>query len=126
MAEDLIVLTGASGKICSDLTPLLYGKTSYRLRLVVNSAASLEKLKAQYPKAEVEQADLTFPNDARKVLRGATSLYHVGPSLHLHEAEIGYNMVDGAIQESREGAFKHFVFSGVIQTQLRKLIHHGE
>lgn len=126
MVEDLIVLTGASGKICSHVIPLVLLKHPRRLRLVANSTASLERLKSQYPQAEVEQADLTLPNEARRVLKGATSLYHVGPPFHPHETEIGYNVVDAAVGEARDGAFKHFVYSGVIQSQLRKLLNHGK
>ena len=122
MAEGLVVLTGAGGRICSHLIPLLYG--GKRLRLVINSAGSLDRLKAQYPQAEVEQADLTIPADARRVIKRATALFHVGPSFHQHETEIGYNMVDAAVQETQDGAFKHFVYSGVIQSQLRKLLNH--
>ena len=48
----------------------------------------------------------------------------VGPSMHQHETEIGYNMIDAAVDESRKGNFKHFVLSSVIYTQLRKLMNH--
>ena len=64
--------------------------------------------------------------DASKLLSGVTAVWHVGPSLCLHETEIGYTMIDAAVAESkRPGSnFQHFVYSSVIQTQLRKLLHH--
>ncbi|KAI9657222.1 MAG: hypothetical protein M1831_004411 [Alyxoria varia] len=123
MADELIVLTCASGKICSNLIPHLYGKT-HGLRLVAHSESSISRLQKQYPEAQVMQADMNKQDDARRIVSGATSLLHIGPSFHEHETEIGYQMIDAALEESRQGRFKHFVLSSVIQTQLRKLLNH--
>lgn len=122
MATDLVVLTVAAGKQSSLLVPILCGK--HPLRLVVNSSSSLRRLEDQYPQAEVVQADMTLAQDCRRIVKGASTVYHIGPSFHPREAEIGYNMIDAAIEESRSGHLKHFIYSSVIQIQLRKLMNH--
>lgn len=47
-------------------------------------------------------------------------------SFHPHETEIGYNVIDACVAASKESGskFKHFVFSSVLCTQLRKLLNH--
>lgn len=123
-SQDLVVITCASGKQCAHLIPRLYPK--YGLRLVVNSESSLNRLKSNYPNAEVIQADLTEPSLCRKLLVDARKIYHVGPSLHPHETEIGYNMIDAAVAETEKpkSKFEHFVFSSVLNTQFRKMFNH--
>ncbi|AEO69901.1 3fe92f1b-c3ef-4bdf-98a4-5777eb6d26a8 [Thermothielavioides terrestris] len=121
--NDIILLTCASGKQCSRLIPLLYGKWK-KLRLAAHSAASEERLKAQYPEATVVRADMSRPDDARRILSGVTAVLHIGPSLHAHETELGYTMIDAAREEAKHGVFKHFVYSSVLHPQLRKLMNH--
>lgn len=118
---DLLLLTCASGKQAAHIIPLVYGKWKH-LRLVVNSAASEDRLKKQYPTAEVTRADLTNPTDCHSVMAGVTTVFHTGPSFHPHETEIGYFMIDAAI--SQDSTFKHFIYSSVLDSQIRKLINH--
>lgn len=122
--QDLVVLTGASGKQCSHIIPRLYRSNSIKLRLVVNSVDSLKNLQQTWPDAEVVRADLAQPSDCRSLLKGATTLFHIGPSFHPKETQIGYNMVEAAEQEAKIGVFKHFIYSSVLHTQLRKLLNH--
>jgi len=121
-SQELVVLTCASGRQCSHVIPLLYGK--YKLRLVVNSDKSAARLSKQWPDAEVVQASLDQGEDARRVIKGATAAFHLNPPFHPREAEICYNMVDAAVKETKDGNFKHFVFSSVLDSQLRKLMNH--
>lgn len=72
--NDVVLLTCASGRQCSRLIPLLYGKWK-QLRLLVNSASSEERLKAQYPDATVVRADMSRAEDARRVLSGVTTFF---------------------------------------------------
>ncbi|KIW61624.1 hypothetical protein PV05_01724 [Exophiala xenobiotica] len=124
MPEDLIVITCASGQQASHLIPHLLPK--YSLRLVVHSSNSHSRLSQLYPSAEVVQADLAEPAQCVPLLHGATTVYHVGPPLHPHETEIGYNMIDAAVRETaRPGnTFAHFVYSSVLNPQFRKLLNH--
>lgn len=129
--RDLLLITCASGKQASRLIPLFYGKWQ-RLRLVVNSPSSEERLKRQWPDAEVIRADLFSAAECHRIMAGVTTALHIGPSFHPHETEIGYFMVDAAVAESRKSGsssssstgFRHFVYSSVLDSQLRKLMNH--
>ena len=125
MAE-ILVATCPSGKQCVQPLPLIYGKGKYKLRLAAHSDASMQKLKTKYPDAEVIQGDIANLNTCRKLVQGATTIFHVGPSLHSREKEMGFNMIDAAVEEIRRpgNVFKHFVFSSVLGTQHRKLMQH--
>jgi hypothetical protein len=47
------------------------------------------------------------------------------PSIDLFETQIGYNMVKAAVDARKfNGIFKHFVYSAVIYTLIRKLLNH--
>lgn len=124
--SEILVITCPGGKQCAHLIPLLYNKGRWKLRLAAHSKASHEKLKSQYPDAEVVQTDLNSYTDCQSLLTGATAVYHVGPSFHSREREMGFNMVDAAVAETKRpgNVFKHFVFSGVMGTQIRNLMQH--
>jgi hypothetical protein len=64
--------------------------------LAARSQASIEKLKAAYPRAAVRKVDLTALNNCRELLNGVTLIFCVGLSFHSREKEMGYNMVDPA------------------------------
>jgi uncharacterized protein YbjT (DUF2867 family) len=124
---DIIALTCASGKQCSAIIPMLYTLTSrYRLRLVVHSSSSFQRLSAQYPDAEVLQANLDSPTDRARVVDGVSVLYYVSPTFHPHEAPLGQGMIDAACAEQikKDSKFSHFVLSSVLHTHLRKLLNH--
>ncbi|GIK04406.1 hypothetical protein Aspvir_008489 [Aspergillus viridinutans] len=114
--SEVLVITCPSGKQCSRLIPLLYNKGKFRLRLAAHSTASAKNLEISYPDAEIVIVDLQSLSDCRHLLHGATAINAVLPSLHLHEKEIGFNLVDAAVAESRrEGnVFKHFVLSSFL------------
>lgn len=124
--SELIVITGASGRQASHLLPLLYHDKTYRLRVVCHSTKSVDQLKSKYPDAEVVQADYTIAADCSRIVEGASSVYHVGPAGHEHESEIGYHMIDAcsAAASGPTRVFKHFVYSSVLNPQLRKLLNH--
>lgn len=107
-SNDLTLITCASGKQAAFLLPILVNKYK-KLRLAVNSQASKERLEKEYSNVDVVQADLTEPQDCRKLLEGVTALYHIGPPMHPKETEIGYNMIDAAVAQG--SSFKHFVCS---------------
>ena len=44
--------------------------------------------------------------------------------MHSHEAELGCNVIDGAIEEAKKGTPMHFFYPSVVNTQLRKLLNH--
>ena len=124
LSNDLLLLTGASGKQVATLLPLLKNHWS-RLRLVVYSASSKQKLSSEHPQAEVLQADLTVPAECERVVQGVTAVYHIGPSFHPNETYIGTCLIDACVAQSENGGpFLHFVFSSVLCPILRKLLNH--
>ncbi|KAF6830747.1 nucleoside-diphosphate-sugar epimerase [Colletotrichum musicola] len=124
-ASEILVVTSASGKQASHLLPLLTS-TKFKLRLISHSQNSASKLQDRYPSAEVVVADLSSPDACRELVRGAMAIYHAGPSIHSREREMGFNMIDAATVEFRSpgSQLRHFVFSGVLGTQHRKLMQH--
>ncbi|KIW02224.1 uncharacterized protein PV09_06378 [Verruconis gallopava] len=119
--NELLLITCAGGKQASALIPILRPKWK-KLRLAVHSDVSARALREKYPDADVVQADLVNPDDARRIMSGVSAIYHVGPSGTPHETQCGFNMIDAAVAE--HGTFKHFVLSSVWPTQLRKLMNH--
>ncbi|KAJ5808445.1 hypothetical protein N7474_009714 [Penicillium riverlandense] len=124
--SEILVITCPSGKQCAHLIPLLYNKGNFVLRLAAHSETSKSNLKSLYPDAEIVHTDITSQSACRELLSGATTVYHVGPSLHSRETEMGINMIDAAVSESQKpgNVFKHFVFSSVLSTQHRNLMQH--
>ena len=124
--ESLYLFIGASGKQCSHIIPHFY--PHHRLRLVVRSTGSLERLQKQYPLAEVVQADISQPAQCHELLKGVTSIYYTGPTYHPHEATLGFNVIDAAVAELRKtpgSNFKHFVYSSAHCSQLSKMLNHA-
>ncbi|KAI1336597.1 putative nucleoside-diphosphate-sugar epimerase [Xylariaceae sp. FL0016] len=124
--SEIVAIICPSGNQCSFLLPLLHEKKRFKLRLAAHSKDSAAKLQTQYPKAEVQICDITSLDACRSLLRGATSVYHIGPSFHTREEEMGYNVIDAAVLESQRpgNVFAHFVLSSVLATQLRALAQH--
>ncbi|KIX92135.1 uncharacterized protein Z520_12128 [Fonsecaea multimorphosa CBS 102226] len=141
--SELIVLTCASGRQCTQIIPLLYGKSS--LRLVVNSEKSRAQLAEQYPDTQVVRANLQVPQECADVVDGATTVFYVGPPFHPYEVTLGMNMVDAAVAESRrrrqqqdsngsdsddvspsKPSAVHFVFSSALHPEASKLLHHDQ
>lgn len=121
--KDVIALTCASGKQCSRLIPLLYGKWK-NIRLAVHTPSSEASLKKQYPDAEIVCLDLTRSEDIQQFLTGVTTVLHIGPPFHPHEVGMGFLMIDAARREAQTGVLKHFIYSSVLHPQLRKLMNH--
>jgi uncharacterized protein YbjT (DUF2867 family) len=124
--SEILVITCPGGKINQHLLPILYKQEKYKLRLAAHSETSAEKLKKEYPNAEIRQTDITSFNECLELLKDATVVLHIGPSFHSREKEMGFNMIDAAIVESQksDSSFKHFVFCGVLNTQHRNLVQH--
>lgn len=124
--SEILVLTCPSGKTCAHLIPLLYNKGKFKIRLAAHSEASVKKLKSQYPDAEIVEADTADLKSCQQLLHGATSVFHIGPSFHSREKEMGFNMIDAAVAETQRpgNVFKHFVFCSVLSTQHRSLMQH--
>ena len=126
MAE-ILVLTCASGKQCSHILSRLHERPiRYRLRLVVYSSTSAERLRKLYPDAEVLQAKLDAPDDCAKIVGGASTVYYVGPTFMPQELQYACNMIDAAVAESLKPAsrLRHYVLSSVLHPEISKLLNH--
>lgn len=119
-ANDLLVLTCASGKQATALLPNLVQHWQ-RLRLVCNSPTSQRRLEKAYPKAEITRADLSLRSEAERVLKDTSVIYFVEPPFVPRQAAMGFNMVDAAKTVAKEGTFRHFVYASVLNPQLRKV-----
>lgn len=122
-ANDLLVITCASGKQVTALLPNLVQQWQ-RLRLVCNSLTSQRRLEEAYPKAEVTRADLSLRSEAERVLKDASVIYFVEPPFVPRQAAMGFNMVDAAKTVANDSVFRHFVYASVLNPQLRKVRTH--
>jgi uncharacterized protein YbjT (DUF2867 family) len=123
-SKDLLLITSATGKQASTLLPLL--SEWKHLRLAVKSESSANKLRQQYPHAEVTQTDLYSPSNCASLLKDVNVVIHIGPSYHPHETEIGRMMIDAASNSYSHGngPFKHFILSSVLNSQFSKMLNH--
>lgn len=70
---------------------------------------------------ELVVGDAADPLDAARALAGVHAVYHVGPTFHPREREMGMNMIE---QAGRAGV-AHFVFSSVLHPILTALPQHA-
>jgi uncharacterized protein YbjT (DUF2867 family) len=126
--SNLIALTCASGRQCGALIPLLYKNPQYKLRLVVNSQPSQERLSKQWPEAEVTRANLQIPEECARILKDTMTVLYTGPPFHPYEVTFGMNVIDAAVAEASapESSFEHFIFSSAIHPELSKMLHHDQ
>ena len=64
--------------------------------------------------------DASDPAVLREAMAGMDSVYHIGPSAHPREREMGYAAIDAAIH----AGVQHFVFSSVLHPIITDLIQH--
>lgn len=114
----MILITSALGNQGKLLVPKLL-RAGHRIRACVqsdSSAACLRAIGAQ----DVLVGDLTNWEFVARSVQGVSSVYHIGPTLHRAERDIGYMMVDA----SRQAGVGHFVFSSVLHAITTDLIQH--
>lgn len=123
-ANDLILVTAASGKQGSALLPFLTS-TWKRLRLQCVSNTSKDRLRRQFPDAEVVQCRFEDIADARMLMQGVSACVLVTPAFHPRETTCGLNMIDAAAESFHaNGPFRHMVLSSVLHCSLRALANH--
>lgn len=114
----MILVTAAHGNQGKLLVPKLLAR-GLPVRACVQSEASAERLRA-IGVSEVVVGDITDPAVMARAVRGAEKVYHVGPTIHPREREMGLAIVDAA----REHGVKHFVFSSVLHAITTDLVQH--
>jgi uncharacterized protein YbjT (DUF2867 family) len=113
----MILVTAAYGNQGQRLIPLLAraGKTVRAMR----ASGDLQAMKA-LGAAEAIHGDASDPATLARAMDGVETVYHVGPSLHPREREMGLAVVDAA----EAAGVKHLVFSSVLHAIESSLIQH--
>jgi uncharacterized protein YbjT (DUF2867 family) len=114
----MILVTAAYGNQGKLLVPKLVA-AGVDVRAVVQSPASAARLRAAGVD-DVLIGDLSDPEVLRKAVRGVQRVYHVGPTLHPRERQLGIGLIDAARAEGVE----HFVLSSVLHSIVTDLVQH--
>ncbi len=114
----MILITAANGNQAKLLIPKLL---SARLpfRACVRTEASANALRASGV-TDVVVGDIADAAVLKRALDGVEKVYHIGPTLHPRERDIGFAMVDAA----RAAGVGHFVFSSVLHAITTDLVQH--
>ena len=114
----MILVTAANGNQGRQLVPKLLAAGA-ELRACVRTEASAAALRAAGV-VDIVVGDITDPQRLARAMQGVEQVYHVGPTLHPGEREMGYAAVDAA----RASGVRHFVFSSVLHAITTDLIQH--
>jgi uncharacterized protein YbjT (DUF2867 family) len=113
----MILVTAANGNQGKRLIPQLLA-AGQQVRGLVRSEASGEALRAMG--VEVIVGDMSDPAVMALAMDGAAKVYHIGPTVHPKEREMGIVAVDAA----RAAGVEHFVFSSVLHAITTDLVQH--
>jgi uncharacterized protein YbjT (DUF2867 family) len=119
MNNETVLVTAGNGNQARAVIPRLL-KAGFRvraMRCVDRSGPGPGDLGAQ----EVIIGDAGDPDDAFGAMEGAHAVYHVGPSFHPQEREMGFNM----IRQAKRAGIEHFIFSSVLHPLLTGLPQHA-
>lgn len=114
----LILITSAYGNQGKQLLPKLLAAGA-QVRGCVRSEASARQLRLLGAQ-QVLVGDLADKAFIAQAMKGVTSLYHIGPTLHRYEREMGFAMIEAAVK----AGVGHFVFSSVLHAIASDLIQH--
>lgn len=114
----MILVTAANGNQGKLLVPKLV-TAGLTVRAAVQSPGSAALLRAAGGD-DVVIGDISDPEVLRRAIRGVQKVYHVGPTLHPREREMGIALIDAARSEGVE----HFVFSSVLHSIITDLVQH--
>ena len=114
----MILVTAAYGNQGRVLIPMLH-RAGHKVRALRNTPGREEEL-LRLGAAEVVIGDAADRSVLRRALDGIDTVYHIGPSAHPREREMGFAMVDMA----REAGVGHLIFNSVLHAIVSKLIQH--
>lgn len=114
----MLLLTAANGNQGRLLVPKLQA-AGIPFRACTRSAQSAEALRAKGV-SDIVVGDIAEPDVIARALDGIDTVYHIGPSAHPRERDMGLRMVDAA----RETGVAHFVFSSVLHAITTDLVQH--
>jgi uncharacterized protein YbjT (DUF2867 family) len=113
----MILVTSAYGNNGRKLIPRL-AEMGLDIR-ALNLSDKINELKKLGAKEVIigNALDLSILDQA---MEGIESVFHVGPSFHPHEAEMGIAVIDAA----SKGGVEHFVYDSVLHPQIIELLQH--
>ena len=114
----MILVTAANGNQGRLLIPRLLAAAA-SVRACVRTEASAAVLRSMGV-ADVMVGDISDHRLMARAMEEVETVYHVGPTLHPREREIGFLAVDVA----RASGVRHFVFSSVLHAITTDLIQH--
>jgi uncharacterized protein YbjT (DUF2867 family) len=114
----MILVTAAHGNQGKLLVPKLLA-AGQQVRACVQSQASAGQLR-DLGVPDVIVGDISEPAVLAKAIRGVQKVYHVGPTIHPREREMGFAVVDAA----RAEGVRHLVFSSVLHAITTDLVQH--
>ncbi len=114
----MILVTSANGNQGKLLIPKLLS-ANLPVRACVRSESSAEHLRA-LGVADVVVGDISDPAVLSTAIRGVQKIYHVGPTAHPREREMGFAIIDAA----RTEGVQHVVFSSVLHSITTDLVQH--
>ena len=114
----MILVTAANGNQGRLLVPKLLA-ARVPVRACVQSDASAEHLRA-LGVDDVVVGDISDPAVLSKAVSGVDKIYHVGPTIHPRERDMGFAIIDAA----RAGGVQHLVLSSVLHAITTDLVQH--
>lgn len=114
----MILVTAANGNQGKLLVPKLLAADQL-VRACVRSQASAEHLRG-LGVHEVVVGDVSEPAVLSRAIRGIQKVYHIGPTIHPRERDMGLAVVDAA----RAEGVQHLVFSSVLHAITTDLVQH--
>ena len=114
----MILVNAANGNQGKLLVPKLIAK-GLPVRACVQSEASALHLRALGVN-DVIVGDIMQPDVLRSAFDGVRKVFHIGPTLHPQEREMGIAFIEMA----RKAGVEHFVFSSVLHAITTDLVQH--
>ncbi|WNV83006.1 NmrA family NAD(P)-binding protein [Umezawaea sp. Da 62-37] len=114
----MILVTAAHGNQGRLLVPKLLA-AGQAVRACVRTPASAARLR-ELGVRDVVVGDLAEPAILARAVDGVEKVYHVGPTLHPREREMGLDVIDHA----RASGVRHFVLSSVLHAITTDLVQH--
>jgi uncharacterized protein YbjT (DUF2867 family) len=114
----MILVTAANGNQGKLLVPKLLAADQL-VRACVRTQASAEHLRG-LGVHEIVVGDISEPAILARAIRGVQKVYHIGPTIHPRERDMGLAVVDAA----RGEGVRHLVFSSVLHAIMTDLVQH--
>lgn len=117
-ASKRVLITAGFGSQARQIIPLLR-EARFRIRSMRATGGS-GRGPIELGANEVVVGDASRPDDALRAMEGVDCVYHIGPTFHPLEREMGINMIN----QAKKAGVKHFIFSSVLHPILTGLMQH--